>query len=274
MREAGEQITYLTAYDYLTAKYVERAGIDMILVGDSVGNVVHGYGSTIPVTMDEMVSACRAVRKGAPETFIIGDMPFMSYQTSDELAVDNAGRLYKEAGVDCVKLEGFTDAAVSRVKAITEAGMLVMGHIGLTPQLGAQLGGNKAQGKSAEAAVRLVRAAEKLEKAGACSLVVECVPSAVCEAIHDHISIPVLGIGSGSHADGQLMIYADMLGLFDDFTPKFVKKYANVGETMLQAFKAFADDVHSRRFPEEGIHTYKMSEEEIQSMNETLRKSE
>ena len=141
---------------------MERAGIDMILVGDSVGNVVHGYGSTIPVSMDEMVSACRAVRKGAPETFIIGDMPFMSYQTSDEQAVENAGRLYKEAGVDCVKLEGFTDAAVSRVRAITEAGMLVMGHIGLTPQLGAQLGGNKAQGKSAEAAVRLVRAAESV----------------------------------------------------------------------------------------------------------------
>ena len=167
MVAAGEKIVYLTGYDYLTAKYEERAGIDMILVGDSLGNVILGHDSTFPVTMEDMIMHCKAVRKGAPNTFVVGDMPFMSYQLSDEEAVANAGRFVKEAGMDCVKLEGINDAAISRVKAINDAGILVMGHIGLTPQFSLQMGGNRAQGKSCDAALKLIDAARKLEEAGA-----------------------------------------------------------------------------------------------------------
>lgn len=179
MAAEGEKIVYLTAYDYLTAKYEERAGIDMILVGDSLGNVILGYDSTYPVTMEDMLIHCKAVRRGAPNTFIVGDMPFMSYQASDEDAVRNAGLFCKEARMDCVKLEGMTDTCLSRIRAINDAGMLVMGHIGLTPQFGAQMGGNRAQGKSAEAALKLIEAAKKIEEAGACSILVEGIPAAV-----------------------------------------------------------------------------------------------
>lgn len=215
MAAEGEKIVYLTGYDYLTAKYEERAGIDMILVGDSLGNVILGYDSTYPVTMEDMLIHCKAVRRGAPNTFIVGDMPFMSYQVSDEEAVRNAGLLCKEARMDCVKLEGITDSCISRVKAINDAGMLVMGHIGLTPQFGAQMGGNKAQGKSCEAALRLVDAAKKLEEAGACSILVEGVPAVVGKAITERANIPILGIGAGSYTHGQLLIFADMVGYLD-----------------------------------------------------------
>jgi 3-methyl-2-oxobutanoate hydroxymethyltransferase len=272
MKANGEKITYLTAYDYLVARYEERAGIDMILVGDSIGNVQLGVGGTIPVTMDNMITAAKSVRNGAPNTFIVGDMPFMSYQVSDEEAVRNAGRFFKEAGVDCIKLEGFSSAALSRVKAITEAGMVVMGHIGLTPQLGSQLGGNKAQGKSAEAALQLIKACQDLEKAGAFAVLVEAVPTVVCKAIRESVSIPVLSIGAGPEADGQLLIYADMLGFFDDFFPKFVKKYANIGEIMQKAFAEYVADVKECRFPIDGEHTYKISAEEAAALEEELKK--
>lgn len=272
MAAEGEKIVYLTGYDYLTAKYEERAGVDMILVGDSLGNVILGYDSTYPVTMEDMMIHCKAVRRGAPNTFIVGDMPFMSYQVSDEEAVMNAGRMCKDARVDCVKLEGTTDSCISRVKAINDAGMLVMGHIGLTPQFGAQMGGNKAQGKSCEAALRLIEAAKKLEEAGACSILVEGVPAIVGKAITEQANIPILGIGAGSYTHGQLLIFADMAGYFDDFTPKFVKKYGDVGGELLRAFKAYAEEVRSGSFPDDAVHSYKINEEEAEALEKALGK--
>ena len=270
MAAEGEKIVYLTGYDYLTAKYEERAGIDMILVGDSLGNVILGYDSTYPVTMEDMLIHCKAVRRGAPNTFIVGDMPFMSYQVSDEEAVRNAGLLCKEARMDCVKLEGITDSCISRVKAINDAGMLVMGHIGLTPQFGAQMGGNKAQGKSCEAALRLVEAAKKLEEAGACSILVEGVPAVVGKAITERANIPILGIGAGSYTHGQLLIFADMVGYFDDFTPKFVKKYGDVGGELLRSFTAYAEEVRNGSFPVDAVHSYKIDPAEVEALEKAL----
>ena len=270
MAAEGEKIVYLTGYDYLTAKYEERAGIDMILVGDSLGNVILGYDSTYPVTMEDMLIHCKAVRRGAPNTFIVGDMPFMSYQVSDEEAVRNAGLLCKEARMDCVKLEGITDSCISRVKAINDAGMLVMGHIGLTPQFGAQMGGNKAQGKSCEAALRLVDAAKKLEEAGACSILVEGVPAVVGKAITERANIPILGIGAGSYTHGQLLIFADMVGYFDDFTPKFVKKYGDVGGELLRSFTAYAEEVRNGSFPVDSVHSYKIDPAEVEALEKAL----
>lgn len=271
MASSGEKIVYLTGYDYLTAKYEERAGIDMILVGDSLGNVIMGYDSTYPVSMEEMLIHCHAVRRGAPNTFVVGDMPFMSYQVSDEEAVRNAGRFCKEARMDCVKLEGITDACISRIKAINDAGMLVMGHIGLTPQFGAQMGGNRAQGKSCEAALKLIKAAKKIEEAGACAILLEGIPAVVGKAITERASIPILGIGAGSYTDGQLLIFADMVGYFDDFTPKFVKKYGDVGGELLRAFTAYAADVRSGAFPEDSIHSYKIDDAEVAALEEALK---
>ena len=270
MAAEGEKIVYLTGYDYLTTKYEERAGIDMILVGDSLGNVILGYDSTYPVTMEDMLIHCKAVRRGAPNTFIVGDMPFMSYQVSDEEAVRNAGLLCKEARMDCVKLEGITDSCISRVKAINDAGMLVMGHIGLTPQFGAQMGGNKAQGKSCEAALRLVDAAKKLEEAGACSILVEGVPAVVGKAITERANIPILGIGAGSYTHGQLLIFADMVGYFDDFTPKFVKKYGDVGGELLRSFTAYAEEVRNGSFPVDAVHSYKIDPAEVEALEKAL----
>ena len=272
MAKEGEKIVYLTGYDYLTAKYEERAGVDMILVGDSLGNVILGYDSTYPVTMEEMLMHAKAVRRGAPNTFIVGDMPFMSYQASNEDAVNNAGRFVKEAGADCVKMEGITDSCIERIRAINDAGMLVMGHIGLTPQFGAQLGGNKAQGKSYEAAVKLVEAAKRIEAAGACSILVEGVPAVVGKAITESVDIPVLGIGAGSYTNGQLLIFADMVGYYDDFTPKFVKKYGDVRGEMLRAFTAYAEDVRNGNFPDDSLHAYKIDPAEAAAIEEELKK--
>lgn len=262
MVEKGEKIVYITAYDYLTAKMVEKAGIDMILVGDSLGMVCLGYDKTFPVTMDDMIRHCQAVRRGAPGTFIVGDMPYMSYQVSDEQAIENAGRFIKEADTDCIKLEGGGPRIASRVRAINEAGILVMGHIGLTPQFMGQIGGYKAQGRSAQAALSLYRQAKLLEEAGAFSILVEGVPAAVGKAIAENAKIPILGIGAGSYTHGQLLIYADMVGFYDNFTPKFVKKYANIGEVMTNAFTEYAQDVREGKFPVDSEHTYKMKEEE------------
>lgn len=271
MAKEGEKIVYLTGYDYLTAKYEERAGVDMILVGDSLGNVILGHDSTYPVTMEDMMIHCHAVRRGAPNTFVVGDMPFMSYQVSDEEAVINAGRFCKEARMDCVKLEGITDSCISRIRAINDAGMLVMGHIGLTPQFGAQMGGNKAQGKSCEAALRLVEAAKKIEEAGACSILVEGVPAIVGKAITERANIPILGIGAGSYTHGQLLIFADMVGYFDDFTPKFVKKYGDVGGELLRSFTAYAEEVRSGAFPVDSIHSYKIDPAEAEAFEKALQ---
>lgn len=262
MVETGEKIVYLTAYDYLTAKMEEKAGVDMILVGDSLGMVSLGYDTTFPVTMDDMIRHCQAVRRGAPNTFIVGDMPYMSYQVSDELAIANAGRFIKESLVDAIKLEGAGPMIASRIRAITEAGILVMGHIGLTPQFMGQIGGYKAQGRSATAALSLVKQAKLVEEAGAFSVLVEGVPSAVGKAITERANFPVLGIGAGPYTHGQLLIYADMVGLYDNFTPKFVKKYANVGEVLINAFAEFVRETREGVFPVDGEHTYKMKDEE------------
>lgn len=271
MAAEGEKIVYLTGYDYLTAKYEERAGVDMILVGDSLGMVTLGHETTYPVTMDDMIAHCSAVRRGAPNTFIVGDMPYMSYQISDEEAVFNAGRFTKESLVDAIKLEGGTDSVCERIKAIADVGILVMGHIGLTPQFAAQMGGYKAQGKSANAAIELVKQAMKIEEAGAAFILVEGVPAVVGKAITEKLSIPVLGIGAGSYTDGQLLIYADMVGYYDDFTPKFVKKYADVGGELLKGFTAYCEEVRSGAFPDDSKHAYVIADEEAAELEKLLK---
>lgn len=271
MKENGEKVTWITSYDYLTAKYVERSGMDMILVGDSMGMVQLGYDTTFPVTMDDMIRSCQAVRRGAPNTFVVGDMPYMSYQDSDEDAIRNAGRFIKEAGCDCVKLEGGTELIVQRMKAITSAGIAAIGHIGLTPQFMAQIGGYKAQGKSAAAVEKLIEQAKMLEAAGAWSILIEGVPTVAGKAVHNAVNIPVYGIGAGSQVDGQLIIYADMAGYYDDFTPKFVKKYAEVGKVLQDAFTAYVNDVRNGAFPEDDKHTYKISPEEAELVEKLIK---
>lgn len=268
MAKTGEKITWLTAYDYLTAKYEEKAGVDMILVGDSLGMVQQGHVTTIPVTMDDMVSHCASVRRGAPNTFVMGDMPYMSYQTSDEDAVYNAGRLTKEALCDSIKLEGGGEEICKRIKAIADIGILVCGHIGLTPQFAAQMGGYKAQGKSLEAAQKLLEEALRIQDAGACMILVEGVPEIVGKLITEKLDIPVLGIGAGSYTHGQLLIYADMVGYYDNFTPKFVKQYAEIGKELERAFTEYVVEVRAGQFPIDGIHTYKISPEEKKKIEE------
>lgn len=270
MAQNGEKLTWLTGYDYLTAKYQEKAGVDLILVGDSLGMVQLGYDTTYPVTMDDMVSHCSAVRRGAPNTFIVGDMPYMSYQTSDQEAVYNAGRLTKESLCDAIKLEGGGPEICKRIKAISSVGILVFGHIGLTPQFAAQMGGYKAQGKSVEAAEKLLEEALRIQEAGACAILVEGVPSIVGRLITEKLSIPVLGIGAGSYTHGQLLIYADMVGLYDNFTPKFVKKYAEIGKELERAFAEYCQEVRSGKFPIDGEHTYKISPEEEEKIAKLL----
>ena len=270
MKAAGEKIVWITGYDYMTAKYEERAGVDMILVGDSAGNVMHGYKDTFPVTMDEMISHAQAVRRGAPNTLCVGDMPFMSYQISNEDAIRNAGRFIKEADMDCIKLEGYTPSILERITAINDAGIVVIGHIGLTPQFAAQLGGNKAQGKSLDATKKLIQAAKDIEAAGASAILVEGVPAIAGKAIHDAVKIPVLGIGAGSYMDGQLIIFADMVGLYDDFTPKFVKKYADTAGEYLRAFSEYADEVRNGKFPDDSIHSYKIAAEEAEAIKKLM----
>ena len=272
MIETGEKIVYLTCYDYLTAKYQERAGVDMILVGDSLGMVLLGYDTTFPVTMDDMIRQCQAVRRGAQQTFIIGDMPYMSYQVSDEEAIANAGRFVKEAACDCIKLEGAGPAILSRIKAISGAGILTMGHIGLTPQFAGQLGGFKAQGRTARGALLLIEQAKAIEEAGACMILVEGVPAIVGREITERAGIPILGIGAGSYTHGQLLIYADMVGLYDNFTPKFVKKYAEVGAELQKAFTEYCEDVRAGRFPDDAEHAYKITDDEAKKPLDSLSK--
>ena len=266
MKEKGEQITYITSYDYPTATFAERAGIDMILVGDSLGMCVYGYEGTMPVTMDQMIWHTEAVRRGAPNTFVIGDMPFLSYQTADEAAVENAGRFYKEARVDCVKLEGGVRVA-SRIKAIVDAGMLVMGHIGLTPQSSSQLGGFKAQGRSLDSAKAQVDDALAVQEAGAGLILLEAIPPEVSGYIRDTLTIPVLSIGAGPQCDGQLLIVSDMLGVFEAFTPKFVKRYAEVAKISTEALTNYVEDVRTKKFPEPK-HIYPMIPEELAKFKE------
>ncbi len=260
MKEKGEKVTWLTSYDFPTAQFAEAAGLDMILVGDSLGMCVYGYKSTVPVTMEQCIAHCDAVRRGAPNTFVIGDMPFMSYQTSDEDAVFNAGRFLKEADMDAVKLEGGV-RVVSRIQAIVEAGIVVVGHIGLTPQSSGALGGHKAQGRTAKDAALVVEDALAVQKAGAHMLLVEAVPPEVTQYIAQTLRIPVYSIGAGKYCDGQLLIVSDLIGQFQAFTPKFVKKYCNVAAMITDAMKAYCQDVRSGDFPAEE-HCYHMMDGE------------
>lgn len=248
MKKEGEQVAWVTAYDFPTASFAEQAGMDMLLVGDSLGMVVLGYHGTIPVTMDDCIRHCQAVRRGAPNTFCIGDMPFMSYQISDEDAVYNAGRFLKEADMDAVKLEGGR-RVLTRIKAIADAGILVMGHIGLTPQSSGVLGGFKAQGRDPESARDLIEDAIAIQDAGAWALLLEAVPPELSQFLTKKLEIPVYSIGAGGPCDGQILICGDMLGLFQAFTPKFVKKYANVAEIEINAFKEYVNDVKTGKFP-------------------------
>ena len=247
-KEQGKKIRMVTAYDYPTALLVDRSEIEMILVGDSLGMVVLGYDGTVPVSMDEMVHHIKPVVRGAKNTLIVGDMPFMSYNVSLEKAIENAGRLMKEGGADCVKLEGGLVMAPV-VKAIVEAGIPVMAHIGLTPQTASQLGGFKVQGKDESAARRMLEEAQAMEMAGAFSIVLEAIPAPLAKLITAKINIPTIGIGAGVDCDGQVLVLHDMIGLFDRFVPKFVKKYTNVSEDILAALNTYAKEVETGEFP-------------------------
>jgi len=270
MKKKGEKITFLTAYDFPTAQFAEEAGLDMLLVGDSLGMCVYGYKGTIPVVMDQMIFHADAVRRGAPNTFVIGDMPFMSYQSSLEKAVENAGRFLKEANCDAIKLEGGVRIA-SQIKAIVEAGIVVMGHIGLTPQSSGQLGGHKAQGRTAEAAKLVVEDALAVKEAGAQMILLEAIPPEVGNYITGNLDIPVLSIGAGPHCDGQLLIVSDTIGQFQAFTPKFVKKYCNVAEMVTTAMKDYAAEVRGGVFPGDE-HCYKMMAGEEEKFLNLIKK--
>jgi len=256
----GKKITMMTAYDFPTASLVDQAEIDTILVGDSLAMVVLGYESTVPVTMEEMIHHCKAVRRGAKLSFIIGDMPFMSYQVSVEKAVENAGRFIKEAGCEAVKLEGGSEM-VPVVKAITQAGIPVCAHIGLTPQTATKLSGFKVQGKDAESANKLVQSAKDLEDAGAFMIVLECIPDQVASKITDSLKIPTIGIGAGKYCDGQVLVYHDLVGLFERFTPKMVKQYVNLAPMVREALIQYREEVEKGTFPGPE-HSFVMKSEE------------
>lgn len=260
----GEKLSMLTAYDYSTAKLEDESGINGILVGDSLGNVVLGYEDTVSVTMEDMIHHGAAVARGAKNALVVVDMPFMSYEVTVEDAVRNAGRLMKEGRAGAVKLEGGVRVA-EQIRAIVKAGIPVMGHIGLTPQSINVFGGFKVQGKSEEAARALLADAKAVEEAGAFAVVIEAVPAALAQMITDAVSIPTIGIGAGAGCDGQILVYQDMLGMFSDFTPKFVKRYANVGEVMRDAFANYAAEVASGAFPTEE-HTYKIKDDVLEKL--------
>jgi len=262
--DEGQKITMMTAYDYPTASLVDQAEMDTILVGDSLGMVVLGYESTVPVTMEEMLHHCRAVCRGAKQSFVIGDMPFMSYQVSVEKAVENAGRFIKDAGCESVKLEGGSEMA-RVVKAIVTAGIPVCAHIGLTPQTATKLSGFKVQGKDAEGARELVNSAKDLEEAGAFMIVLECIPDQVASKITNELNIPTIGIGAGKYCDGQVLVYHDLVGLFERFTPKMVKQYINLAPQIREALIQYREEVEKGIFPGPE-HSFTMKVEEAEKM--------
>jgi 3-methyl-2-oxobutanoate hydroxymethyltransferase len=262
MKARRQPIVMVTAYDAPGGRLADEAGADLVLVGDSAAMTVLGHDSTVPASMDEMLMLTRAVTRGARRPLVIADMPFGSFQVSDEAAVENAIRFVKEAGADAVKLEG-AGAMLPRVRAIVDAGIPVMGHLGLTPQSATMLGGYKAQGRSAEKALRLYDDARALEATGCFSLVLEAVPSPVAARITRDLSIPTIGIGAGPDCDGQVLVWHDLLGLYEGRTARFVKRYANIGTAIREALSAYADDVREHRFPEEQ-HSYAMPDEELE----------
>ena len=263
-KENGEKLTMLTAYDYSTAKLIDEAGVNSILVGDSLGNVILGYEDTISVTMEDMIHHGAAVARGAKNALVVIDMPFMSYQTSVYDALVNAGRLMKEGRGDAVKLEGGVEVC-PQIKAIVDAGIPVCAHIGLTPQSINAFGGFKVQGKSEAAAKKLLEDAKAVEEAGAFAVVIEGVPAKIAALITEQLHIPTIGIGAGKDCDGQVLVYQDMLGMFSDFTPKFVKRYANIGEVMKEAFQNYIKEVQDGVFPAEE-NTYKEDDSVIEKL--------
>ena len=264
-KENGEKLTMLTAYDYSTAKLIDEAGVNSILVGDSLGNVILGYEDTISVTMEDMIHHGAAVARGAKNALVVIDMPFMSYQTSVYDALVNAGRLMKEGRGDAVKLEGGVEVC-PQIKAIVDAGIPVCAHIGLTPQSINAFGGFKVQGKSEAAAKKLLEDAKAVEEAGAFAVVIEGVPAKIAALITEQLHIPTIGIGAGKDCDGQVLVYQDMLGMFSDFTPKFVKRYANIGEVMKEAFQNYIKEVQDGIFPAEE-NTYKVDDSVIEKLS-------
>lgn len=268
LKRRGDKIVMVTAYDAPSGRLADAAGVDVILVGDSSGMVVHGRESTVPVTLDEIVFMTQWVTRGAKRPLVVADMPFGSYEASDEQAVANAVRLVKEGGADAVKLErGGT--TVARARAIVDAGIAVMGHVGLTPQTATVLGGFKAQGRSADRAQRLLEDALALEGAGCFAIVVEAVPAPVARAVTRALGVPTIGIGAGPDTDGQVLVWHDMLGYYEGHAPRFVKRYADLGETIVEALGRYAEEVRSGAFPEQH-HTYGMPEEELKAF-ETRR---
>lgn len=260
----GSKLTMLTAYDYSTAKMIDECGINGILVGDSLGMVCLGYKDTLSVTMEDMIHHIKAVSRGSENALIVGDMPFMSYQTSVYDALVNAGRLIKEGGAEAVKLEGGA-AVCKQIEAIVNAQIPVMGHIGLTPQSINVFGGFKVQGKDEEVAKQLIEDAKKIEAAGAFAIVLECVPAKLAEIITKSISIPTIGIGAGAGCDGQILVYQDMLGMFSNISPKFVKKFAEVGESMKNGFKKYIEEVNNGVFPSQE-HTFSIDDRIIDKL--------
>ena len=265
-RKGQQPVSMLTAYDYNTARTIDEAGIDMILVGDSLGNVMLGYENTLAVTVDDMIHHGKAVCRGAKQAFVVIDMPFMSYQTSVEEAVRNAGRIMKETNCQAVKLEGGVEYA-DRIKAIVQAGIPVVAHIGLTPQSFNALGGYKVQGKSLQQAQKLIQDAEAVAEAGAFAITLECVPAPLAKLITEQTDALMIGIGAGNGCDGQVLVYQDMLGFTGGFVPKFVKQYADLHSVMLEAFKQYKEECASRAFPE-ASQTYAISDEVMQALFE------
>lgn len=263
-KENGEKLTMLTAYDYSTAKLIDESGINSILVGDSLGNVILGYEDTISVTMEDMIHHSAAVARGAKNALVVCDMPFMSYQTSVYDAIVNAGRLMKEGRAGAVKLEGGKEVC-PQIKAIVDAGIPVCAHLGLTPQSINAFGGFKVQGKTEAAARKLIEDAKAVEEAGAFAVVLECVPAALAELVTKKVSIPTIGIGAGNVCDGQVLVYQDMLGMFSDFTPKFVKRFADIGSVMKEAFRTYDVEVKAGSFPS-SEHTYAIDDEVIEKL--------
>ncbi|MFH0888929.1 MAG: 3-methyl-2-oxobutanoate hydroxymethyltransferase [Planctomycetota bacterium] len=272
LKKKGEPISWLTSYDYPLASLVEQAGIEMILVGDSASMVVYGNSSTLPITMDTLILHCQAVRRGAPNAFVIGDMPFLSYQVSASEAVYNAGRFMKEGNCDAIKLEGGVRIA-DTVKAIVNAGIPVVGHIGLTPQSSSMLGGFKAQGKDLESALSLIEDAKALEKAGVFGILLECVPTKVTSIIRNSVSVLIFSIGAGDACDGQLLIIHDILGLYQCFTPKFVKQYVNLSPIISEALTKYRTDVKTHQFPQPE-HFFSISPAELKKLEDYLAKTQ
>ncbi|MFX1511541.1 MAG: 3-methyl-2-oxobutanoate hydroxymethyltransferase [Promethearchaeota archaeon] len=271
-KSTGHPLSMITAYDFPTALLVDEAGFDIVLVGDSLSNVVLGYDNTLPVTMDQMIHHCAAVRRGLKHPLLIGDMPFMSYEASIKEAVHNAGRFIKEAGAEAVKLEGGCNR-VQVIKAIIDSGIPVQGHIGLTPQRIHQFGGYRVQGRTVEAARKLISEARLLEEAGVFSIILECVPWQVAKIITEEVSVPTIGIGAGPHCDGQVLVFHDLLGFTSGFKPKFVKQYIDLHSIILEALSRFKDEVETREYPNSEF-SYSLEEVEHQKLLSFLQERE